>query len=389
MIFLCGSLEPGKDGVGDYTRRLAQSMVTLGNQVQCIALNDKYVSLSACDAVSKCPLPPGATDFIRFSSHSPWQIRLQVLEEIINVIQPDWISIQYVPYAYSRRGLPFRFATGLRRFSARSNWHIMFHEIFIAPQGSLRQIIISFIQKQIIKFIVWLLKPKLIHTSNKHYQVLLNNLSVRASILSLFGNIPILSSGNHANARPGIWTFLIFGSLHPNIDLYSLFTLIEEARNLASIETCEFISVGRLSPESNKLLNKTFSISAKEKYPHFDFYCLGEQNLATISHLMQNASFGISMTPIEWVEKSGTVAAMIDHGLPVIVTSISSGTSIDTLHAYTINDHLLLANADLPFRLCVTKRFLPKDSSLEIAKLFQLSLINSLGSSHPRSFRNA
>lgn len=41
--FLCGSLEPGRDGVGDYTRRLAGELIRQGNDVSIIALNDRFV----------------------------------------------------------------------------------------------------------------------------------------------------------------------------------------------------------------------------------------------------------------------------------------------------------------------------------------------------------
>ena len=40
IIFLTGSLEKGRTGVGDYTRLLASECKRLGHEVQTIALND-------------------------------------------------------------------------------------------------------------------------------------------------------------------------------------------------------------------------------------------------------------------------------------------------------------------------------------------------------------
>jgi hypothetical protein len=46
---------------------------------------------------------------------------------------------------------------------------------------------------------------------------------------------------------------------------------------------------------------------------------LGEQSAADISQLLQNADFGIATSPWQLIGKSGSAAAMLDHGLPVIV----------------------------------------------------------------------
>jgi hypothetical protein len=43
IIFICGSLEPGQDGVGDYVRRLAAELILKQNEVSIIALYDKNV----------------------------------------------------------------------------------------------------------------------------------------------------------------------------------------------------------------------------------------------------------------------------------------------------------------------------------------------------------
>ena len=45
LIFICGSLEPGRDGVGDYTRRLAGELIRQGHQIAIIALNYKIIAM--------------------------------------------------------------------------------------------------------------------------------------------------------------------------------------------------------------------------------------------------------------------------------------------------------------------------------------------------------
>jgi hypothetical protein len=46
---------------------------------------------------------------------------------------------------------------------------------------------------------------------------------------------------------------------------------------------------------------------------------LGEQPAGRISELLTTVDFGIATTPLALVGKSATVAAMFDHGLPVVV----------------------------------------------------------------------
>lgn len=43
ILFICGSIEMGKDGVGDYTRRLAGEFIRLGHKASIVAINDRFV----------------------------------------------------------------------------------------------------------------------------------------------------------------------------------------------------------------------------------------------------------------------------------------------------------------------------------------------------------
>ena len=44
IMFICGSLEPGKDGVGDYTRRLCAHLKKHHIEVGILAYNDKFIN---------------------------------------------------------------------------------------------------------------------------------------------------------------------------------------------------------------------------------------------------------------------------------------------------------------------------------------------------------
>ena len=47
LVFICGSLEPGKDGVGDYVYILARELIDLGHTCLLIALNDQFLETSS------------------------------------------------------------------------------------------------------------------------------------------------------------------------------------------------------------------------------------------------------------------------------------------------------------------------------------------------------
>ena len=50
-----------------------------------------------------------------------------------------------------------------------------------------------------------------------------------------------------------------------------------------------------------------------------DFRRLGEQSLENISQFLGSVHFGVATTPLSLIGKSSCTAAMLDHGLPVIV----------------------------------------------------------------------
>ena len=49
VLFICGGLHPGADGVGDYVRRLAAELICQGHLAGIIALNDAHTNLEIND----------------------------------------------------------------------------------------------------------------------------------------------------------------------------------------------------------------------------------------------------------------------------------------------------------------------------------------------------
>ncbi|MBT3468577.1 MAG: hypothetical protein HN467_04560 [Opitutae bacterium] len=55
-------------------------------------------------------------------------------------------------------------------------------------------------------------------------------------------------------------------------------------------------------------------------------HSLGPQPEENVSHYLHSLDFGLTSTPWDLVGKSGTIAAMVEHGLPVII-NVEGGTS--------------------------------------------------------------
>ena len=91
IVFICGSFVPGRDGVGDYTRRLAQEMIVKGYKVGVIALNDKFIKedFTGTQQSDSINIP-----VLRLPSHWLSTRRFQRSILWIDEFNPEWISIQ-------------------------------------------------------------------------------------------------------------------------------------------------------------------------------------------------------------------------------------------------------------------------------------------------------
>ena len=164
IVFLCGSLEPGHDGVGDYTLRLAGELQRQGHHPSIIALHDKL--LHQKEAQIKQSNEPLEFNTLRLSNKLTWKERTIIAAEFIKQENPEWISLQYVPFSFQDKGLPIGLAKVLREIGHGKKWHIMFHELWVGMEmnSSFKMKLWGFFQKKTIKYIIKHLSPKVIHT---------------------------------------------------------------------------------------------------------------------------------------------------------------------------------------------------------------------------------
>lgn len=311
IIFICGSLEPGCDGVGDYTRRLAASLIKYNNQVSIISLNDRFIQKSLkqdqyCNG--------SRIEVLRVAASEPTKVRRLLIRDWIEDFNPDWLSLQFVLFSFHIKGLPFYLKKALSTVGKGRKWHIMFHEIWVGLEESAtrKEIIWGWLQKKIIYSLLQALRPKVTHTQTKIYQANLHELKIKPSYLPLFSNIPKIKQRPREPSSK-IYSFVLFGSIHPNAPVIEFADELGAYLQAQNVDV-NFILVGRSGAEKTRwitaLLEAGISVSDR-----------GEQPESEISEILLNANVGITTNPLALAEKSGTVAAMLDHGLPVICVS--------------------------------------------------------------------
>jgi len=330
IVFITASLETGKDGVGDYTQRLAGALRERGWHVVCISLADRFVSKKSESDYSVRPMKGNDSDVLRLSAEIPWQKRFEILQRVINTFQPDWLSLQYVPYGWHQRGLPFSLPQRLASLEGNFRWHIMFHELWIGEETgySLFQKVIGWFQKRIVRELASTTRA-LLHTSNLQYVTRLRNESCPAKLLPLFSNIPItpplflrdkvlLEAGVEPDQQDDShrWIFVLFGAIHPEWSPEPLILRIDALRRLEGRPPCLVVVLGRCS------MRMVQRVSNACLQSNWGFLYKGELPSPLISSYLQCADFGLATSPYSLIGKSGSVAAMQEHGLPVVVSRL-------------------------------------------------------------------
>jgi hypothetical protein len=326
IVFLCGCLEPGRDGVGDYTRRLTDELIKQGHLVSAIALNDRYIETLLKEDQSY--INPSNT-FVRLPFSWNSEKKFNFAKQWIQSFDPDWVSLQFVIYNYHPKGLSFGLSRLFKGLSSNIKFHIMFHELWIGISkfSPITHKINGYFQRRIISSIIKTSRPKVITTSNILYKMLLKTINVDSTILSLFSNIEVAPKneafvydtlnklGLKSESELINWEITgMFGQLHRDASLEPILTeqfLLCQQKKLKMA----FISFGRIGHEGMvefKRLEKALS-------PNIKFLSLGEQSPENISNLMQLLNVGISSTSLPFIGKSGVYAAMRLHNLKVII----------------------------------------------------------------------
>jgi hypothetical protein len=298
IAFLCGCAEPGKDGVGDYTALLAGECERRGLATLRVALNDPYVTGAEVGEGT-----------LRLGADMRWNARVEQAREAVERFGADMVSLQWVPYAFHGRGIPWGIEKGLGRIAAGRAAQVMCHEVWIGGEtgASLGHRLTGAAQRMVMRRILRALRPGRVQTSNAAYAALLGRAGFAAEVLPMFGAIPVTGAG--VQREGGVLRFGMFGALHPE---WPPEPLLGRLRGLG--KRLEIEHIGRMANGE-----ETWRAMERRYGGEFGFKRHGEQPAARVSQFLTEMDFGIATTPLALIGKSATVAAMLEHGLPVIV----------------------------------------------------------------------
>jgi hypothetical protein len=317
ILFLCSSLEPGRDGVGDYTLRLSRRLQDLGHQTVCVALNDKHLAASPA-------LHESADDdssLLRLSAFEPWSQRWARVGTVMDVFKPEWVSLQFVPWGFHKKGLPFSLGTKIRRIAGGTPIHLMCHELWLdgVLPLPLRQRLLGSAQKCALKHIFTQLSPRVVHTHLEYYRELLARIGISSSLLPLHGNIPVVSTPSEgreflsrttgATAEDYIAGF--FGNLWQTMDADLLERVVADVR--LSGKKMFVVCAGSHAPSGIAAWRKIGQQVGRAA----TLVKVGELNACDSSSYISGLDVGLTSYPEQLAGKSGAVATMLEHGVSV------------------------------------------------------------------------
>jgi hypothetical protein len=315
VLFICGSAQPQRCGVGDYSRRLAGELIRQGHQVSIISLMDAEVSDSIIETQMDLNI---AVSVLRLPYANGYKHNCTEAKPFLDNFNPDWVSLQYVPFSFHPKGLPVGLSKHLKRLTESRNVHIMFHELWVSMDKSavIKVKIWGKLQRELILSLVENLNPLVIHTQTGLYKSMLLKYGINAQLLPLFSNISVennrlkknIVNSHYENEQ--VLSMVLFGSIHKNAPVQQFASEIKSYSSKMSKQV-RLVLLGRSGKEAERW-SETF-----QKF-NMEVISAGEQTEEKISEILSNVDFGISTSAFEMLEKSGSVAAMSQHGLRII-----------------------------------------------------------------------
>ena len=331
ILLVCGSLEHGRNGVGDYTRRLAVQLKKQGQQVRVLSLSDLPRDDSAHDLEMLTELQSAdgeSVECLRLPASLTWNRRVALTKEWLANFPPDWASLQFVPFAYHTKGICFRLGRHLRNAIGQAKLHLMFHELWLGLDENppIKHRVWGQLQRHATKKMHDDLRPALVTTQADPYVQTLRRQGIHASVLPLFGNIspapgdawrdtlvPALSDlGMNNPKRENFYLAGVFGAVYPGWDL------TRAVRTVAPIAERAGARLVIVFFGKNDLGESAIEQMRRDMVGRAAILSLGVKSPEGISRILNTLDLGLSTSPLYLIEKSGTYAAMREHGLPVL-----------------------------------------------------------------------
>ena len=314
ILFICGCLEPGRDGVGDYTRRLAGELIKNSHQVGIMAINDKFIA-------KNIELPQQSEGrripALRLSSKSSIQQRSTKGKKWIDTFNPEWLSLQFVPYSFQDKGLPWGLGLQLSKLGKGRKWHIMFHELWV-ESTDYKSRILAYVQRLILIKLALRLHPLVKHTSLPVYKARLGKAGIKTEKLAIFSNLSRTCFCDQGSNQ--FFTIAFFSQFTPRRSV-SLF--INELTQELLREGLDYRIVLIGGNEHTSKVFKSVIYHNPELQNKILFTGFLDEN--KLSDVISNCDIGITPVPRHVLGKSGSVAAFLSYGIPVAAPYVKPG----------------------------------------------------------------
>lgn len=329
IVFLCGAMETGRDGVGDYVRRLSAELIRQGHHPTVVALNDRHVH----DVFFELQKAEGTIiPVLRIPENCSNRRRYGMANKFIVDFGPEVLSLQFVPYSFHLKGIPIQMLFGLKQMltETRFRFHIMFHEMWLDTPIGILQRITAIAQKILVARMVKELKPAIVHVSMPFNQARLKKAGISSTVLSLFGNIykegrMDVSLKKEWKIVEGEISLLYFGTPPKGGFLNELTDKLKVFCEVSGLNLRLFIASGNSAAKDRFVAQLHASLD--------EFGCeiidCGFLETDTISALMTKCTVGISRSNADLLGKSGGTIAMLEHGLPVWLPKWDGSESLE------------------------------------------------------------
>lgn len=241
--------------------------------------------------------------------------------------EAEWVVLHFVCYGWARRGiLCGRDIEGLARVCEGRRVAVFFHELWIGEAAGepLKNRLVGAWQRRGILRLVKRLGPERVLSSNPVYRAMLADGGVEAEVLALPGNMPVATEADRAEARgwlaarcaggEGVARAAVFGALHAEWDGAEAlrgWAEFEAARGRAAV----LLALGRGGPAGAERL-----AALEAAVPQVRIVRAGEMSAGLLAGLLAECDLGLATSPWALIGKSGSVAAFLEAGLPVVVT---------------------------------------------------------------------
>lgn len=335
ILIISPNLEPAHCGVSDYALELRRLYLKNKVEVKILAMADIYINEVVENEFS-----------LRIPACLNNNKKIDQALHYIQEIKPKEIYFNLVSYGYQKKGFPFF----LLKFFKLSNTKITIiaHELWMGnfSNETVKSKILGFFQKKLLVRLLISPRVKRIFVSTDISKNILKTIGISAKTIPVFSNIPIAFVNKNQIFKSDAIVFILFGSFafHVNADAFVEFIKLEFLKKGKNV-IINHVGVYRGYIEEWEKIKINLT---KHKVIFHEY---GIIDAIQISTLLQSADYGLTSYMPHFWSKSGAIAAMLAHGLPVF--SISKGLHLNKFKNQLKLNPRIINISETSFNYCV------------------------------------